>query len=756
MPLVSMASAKNKIDGSIKKQVLDFLQKLQTDDTLPGLHIEPMQDPRDRRARTGRVNDAWRAVLFRIGVGQEPHYVYLGTWHHDEAIKIARSTVLKLNLALGAPEFEDRGLPEEPAPAPSHPDRPADAPVPQEQVEVEAEQFSDRAVVTGPAVIVSWVNQLATNWTEDALAEKVGLSHPNARTALEARVPAELNALIDQLPEAQGLVVLGLANGEDLEAVREELGLQPREGVAEDDEAELERALRESRRGVVFVGQNSKELRDAFESLDIDRWRVFLHPQQQHYVDRPWKGSYKISGGAGTGKTVVLLHRARALARRTPEARILLTTFTRTLAGSLQQQLRKLDPDLAQVEMGQAGVAILGMDKIASQVIRSASADEVLQARSAVLGSENNTLERRVAQTRQAFMEAVDRSDPNLPTNVTEPAFLEQEYISVVLANKVVDEQGYLRASRKGRGTALNRSARKELWKVFAQFRRSLQMQDAVTFPELAAVAAAVLNARAERGETLPFDHVLVDEAQDFHAAHWMLLRALVPEGPDDLFIAEDSHQRIYGQKVALSRFGIQIRGRSRKLRLNYRTTAENLAYAISLLEGAEFKDILDEDESTKDYRSVRSGPVPVLINAPDSAAEGEAVAETIARWIQQEGVAPEAVAVLVRSESQMKMAAEVLSTAKLPHGISKGGEGAGRDKVSVLTMHSAKGMEFERVVVMGVSSGEIPARWSFGRLPEAEQQDAQLRERSLLYVAVTRARDELVLTWSGEPAEYL
>lgn len=751
MPFVSMASAKNKIDGSIKRQVLDFLQKLQVDDALPGLHIEPMENARDRRARTGRVNDSWRAVLFRMESGEEPHYVYYGTWPHDEAIKIARSTVLKLNLALGAPEFEDRGLPAHPEgqpyiepPAPPAPAGGNSAPKP------ETLHSGDTTPDEHPAT-AEWENRLPGAWTAAQLTAQVGASTPNAERALAATTPAELNACIDALPEAQGLVLLGLANGERLEDIRDELGLTPVTDGPEDDDAAIDRALRDStggaKAGFVFVGDNAQQLEHAFESLDIESWRVFLHPEQQKFVDLRWGGSTRIGGGAGTGKTVVLLHRARALARENAEARILLTTFTRTLAGALQQQLKKLDPGLSQVGLGESGVVILGMDQVASQVLQKAGKTEVQAAQAAVLGAGRNALAHRATHTGQSFRAAVERSNPEVPEPLLEPAFLEQEYVSVVLANGVVDEKDYLRASRTGRGTALNRAARKEVWKVFAQFRRSQQMSDSVTFPELAAIAAWLLRARAERGEALPFDHVLVDEAQDFHAAHWLLLRALVAKGPNDVFIAEDSHQRIYGQRVSLSRFGIDVRGRARRLRLNYRTTAENLAYAVSLLEGTEFQDIADEGESTKGYRSVRSGPVPTLVHAPDRTAEELALVRHLKRWIEDERVAPDAIAVLVRADVRVKAATQVLEDAGIANSSVKGGGTAGKGKVSVMTMHSSKGMEFERVVVMGAD--EIPAHWSYEDLPEAEQQDARLRERSLLYVAATRARDELVMTWT-------
>lgn len=759
MPHLSMMSAKNKIDGSVRSLAMNFLQKLQVDDTAPGLHIEPMNAPRDPRVRTGRVNQMYRAVLFKLVSEGETHYVYMGTWPHDEAIDIARSSVLKFNPIIGVAEVEDRGRPEEPQPAYVPP-----APAPVVSPARESEKPEPSIVV-----VPECTNILPANWTAERLEAEAGISAAGAQAALAATTQTELVAVIDSLPQMQGLVLLGLVNGDALADVLAELrddsadstvpvapeSQDATETVDPQDDATIDRALRASKGEFVFVGDNPEELREAFESLDFDKWRVFLHPEQRKYAESSNSGAFRLTGGAGTGKTVVLLHRARELHRANPSARILLTTYSRALAASLMQQLTRLDPDLPQVEMGQPGITIAGMDQIAARVLRGASRDEVTAATAAVLGPDRNTLANKVSRVEQDFEAAVDMASPNLPEELLQPRFLDQEYQSVVLANGVVDEKDYVRASRSGRGTALNRGARQELWKVFAQFRRSHHMNDAATFPEIAAVAASVLRTRAAAGGALPFDHVLVDEAQDFHAPHWLLLRALVAEGENDLFIAEDSHQRIYGQKVPMSRFGINIRGRSRRLKLNYRTTAENLAYAMSLLSGIEYSDLEDAPETASGYRSVRSGPVPSVLAVADASAEVEAVVSRVRSWLSA-GVSPEAIAVLVRSERSVNRAVDGLLGAGISASSASGGSVAGKGKVTVMTMHSSKGMEFQCVVVMGAGATEIPAMWTINGLPEAERFDALLRERSLLYVAATRARDELVITSAGEPSELI
>ena len=245
-----------------------------------------------------------------------------------------------------------------------------------------------------------------------------------------------------------------------------------------------------------------------------------------------------------------------------------------------------------------------------------------------------------------------------------------------------------------------------------------------------------------------------MDEGQDLGPAHWQLLRALVGEHADDLFIAEDSHQRIYGQRVVLSQFGIRIVGRSQRLTLNYRTTAQNLAYAITVLEGGKYVDLEEEAEISSDYRSARSGPAPRLIACRTLSEELDQAAELVREWI--EGVeAPETVAVLVREQRQR----DRLVTGLAERGVTI--RAVDREHIKpgqpvTMTMHRAKGTEFSKVLLFGVNQGAIPRPLRDEQYAEEAWADALLRERSLLYVAATRARDELALSWSGEPSQLL
>lgn len=737
MPLVTWMKGKSKLDGSLKSKIYNFLEKLQEDDSAPGLHIEPMNKPKDPRVRTGRVDLNYRAVLYRLNPGGEPHYIYIGAWPHDQAIEIARSSVLQVNPVNGVVELIKGS---EPGIGDAEPGGTTVVPPP-----------------VSPDPEPGFVNGLiSASYTPEYLVEDLGIDAEVARRAIAARSPKEFSAVVDNAPEWQGIALIDLEAGKSLADVKEELGLGNYEDDAtKSDDEKIREALEHpaSKIQFAFIGENPQELKNIIEFGDFEAWRTFLHPEQRQYAEKSRNGSFRLSGGAGTGKTVVALHRAKVLADAKPPARIILTTYTTTLAESLATNMAKLDPALAMsTKLGQPGICVAGIDSLAFQIWSAASVDERSAALNIVFGNGDQQTTKRTDKDDWDF--AAGSVDHGLEPTLANATFLEQEYLSVVLANGVTTKDEYLKVSRAGRGTALNRPKRIAVWRISEAYRRANRMEDKASYAEIAALAAAALDYRASNGGLRPADHVIVDEAQDFHAGHWLLLRALVAEGTNDLFIAEDSHQRLYGQKVPLSRFGIHIVGRSRRLTLNYRTTAQNLAFAVKLLSGAEFHDIEDGEEKSSDYRSARSGPEPVRQGFKSLNSELDLAADHIRRW-QEEGTAGASIGILVRAKHQQSQVISSLNERGVQVRSVEAAAGDGSEPV-VMTMHRAKGMEFAKVILFGVSDSSLPQKNAIQGLAEAERDDALLRERSLLYVAATRARDELVVTWNGKPSELL
>lgn len=705
MPTIIMGKLANKLDGSIRGKAMAFLQKLGTDDTAVGLHVEPIHQSVDSRVRTGRVDDSWRAVMFRLDGDDETHYVIHGIWPHDDAIGVAKRVRLKVNPINGLPQVEEVA--------------PASVPT--------------AGVSAPPAPPVEPLLPRLGHRRNDLVAT-LGVPEEIADAAMQAADEDAVLALATQHEGWIGSILVDLAAGDPAQAIAERMELQQTTSDGDADTDVLE-SFRRPAAGLQYTFiEDQEELRRVIERGDFGAWRIFLHPEQRRYVERRYNGPFRLSGGAGTGKTVVLIHRARAMARQHPDRRIVLTTFTTNLADALGDGLSQLDPRVSQTKaLGQPGVYVAGIDALAAAVLRGAGAGLAAAMRD-VLGEERSAPLARTANTR--WRETIESTGTTLPPQLANETFLATEYAHVVLPNKIHDEAGYLRARRPGRGVALDRAKRAAVWALIAAYRAQSRIDGGLDFTEAAAVAAAHLARQSEH----PADHVLVDEGQDLSPTHWLLLRALVAEGPDDLFIAEDSHQRIYGTRVVPGRYGVAIVGRSQRLTLNYRTTAQNLRYGMSLLEGSDYVDLEEGAESTG-YRSARLGPAPTVQAVDSLAEELQAVVDRV-RAAVDGGAEPDTVAVLVPDRFHR----DRVVTALTEHGTDA--RAVDRDRpppgrVPVLTMHRAKGTEFSTVIlVLGKPSAAELSRLE--TLDPTERADAELRARSLRYVAATRARDEL------------
>lgn len=730
MPNIQLSKLKNQNhEGPVRAKILTFLQKLAEDDTTPGLHIEKMQQQADPKARTGRVDQSLRAVLYRIDrAGEERLYVYAGTWAHDEAIRRAQTLVLQVNPINGIPEFVESA----PAASPVY--------VPQNVSPIHVEP-------TDEAPHQPFLKQFGFSHAD--LTELLGFDASAAEALLHATSEDELLSLAESFEnEWQVNAALALAVGEPIDKIREDLaiGEKPEPG---DDAFVAAFEHPASKMQFTFI-DNDQELKNIIEGGDFGAWRVFLHPEQRSYAEKSYNGPFRLTGGAGTGKTVVLLHRARNLHHRDLKKRIILTTFTKALASALTRDLERLDPTISLASsLGKEGVLVRGIDQLAAE-IRDSNPELFWKSAEKVFGAVTEPRTKLVSNE-TGWREAIEDSDVVLPAELQSPTFYETEYLQVVLPARITTVDEYLQVRRPGRGVALDRNKRTLVWKIIESYRKASSHLGRINFAEVSAVAVSVL----QYGSAVSVaDSVLVDEAQDLSPIHWQLLRALAPEGQDDLFIAEDSHQRIYGQKVVLSRFGIRITGRSRRLTLNYRTTQQNLHFALGVLEGVQYLDSEEAEETTHGYKSSRRGPTPELLASQTEVDQFEQIAALIKTWIDG-GVPKQDIAVLCRSNTKRDQLRAQLNDRGVSTVVLEPGD-SGAKKPVLMTMYKSKGMEFSKVIIFDVSAGSIPNPVALQNTAPEELDDFLLRERSLLYVAASRARDELVISWQGKPSELL
>lgn len=291
----------------------------------------------------------------------------------------------------------------------------------------------------------------------------------------------------------------------------------------------------------------------------------------------------------------------------------------------------------------------------------------------------------------------------------------------------------------------LTRTQRREIWRVFAEYRNLMEAAEVKEAGDALRDATGILSRR----EAMPrYRAVLVDEAQDMSTAAFKLIRAMVPVSDDDIFIVGDAHQRIYRRKAALSAAGVYVTGRARRLRVNYRTTEEIRNFAVAILEGLSVDDLDSGVDTTRGYKSLFHGAHPRLVGSP--TFDGE-VAE-IARWVSEGDVMR--TCLVARTALLLDRYESALQRAGIPvYRLRRSEpEETGRPGLRLATMHRVKGLEFERVVVAGVNDGIVPLAQAFaGTEDEAVKEDVERQERSLLYVAITRAKREVLVTWCGK-----
>jgi mRNA-degrading endonuclease RelE of RelBE toxin-antitoxin system len=460
-----------------------------------------------------------------------------------------------------------------------------------------------------------------------------------------------------------------------------------------------------------------------------ERWTVFLHPAQREIVERDYSGPARVSGSAGTGKTIVALHRSVFLARSNLEARILLTTYSDMLANALRARLGLLvanEPRLAErIEVRSIGEVGERLHRAQAGVPRVASRDVIegyLREASDAVGSHK-----------------------------FRPHFLLTEWEQVVDAWQLGSWEDYRDVRRLGRKTRLAEQQRAILWSIFEKVSERLAQEGRVTeygiFTHLAELVA--------KRDGRPYDFVVVDEAQDMGVAHLRFFAALAGDRPNGLFFAGDLGQRIFQQPFSWRALGVDIRGRSRNLQVNYRTSHQIRQSADRLLD-PEQTDADGNTESRAGTISVFNGTPPTIRVLADEDAEIDAVAEWL-RGLAGEGLAPDELAVFVRSEAEIERAARAVSAAGLKAAVLDEKVRTTKGAVSVSTMHLAKGLEFRAVAVMACDDEVIPSQERIETIADnADLEDVYSTERHLLYVACTRARDHLLITGVMPGSEFL
>ena len=701
-----------KLPDRVSIRFMDLMTKYMSDPSANGLNLETVEGSKDSSIKSLRVDQGYRAIAFEVG--RDIMFVHVN--EHDKAYRWAAGRRVKLD-----PETNRVRVIEE--------------------IDAVAEPVA-AAALSAPRLFDD---------VADARLRALGV--PEEELGAVRLIPTieALEGVEDRLDPLTYQILYAVAAGYDDEEIRSLTGVgaepdlepqQPAAALTFDKLIETEQS-----RQTIFIPESQEELRRVFEE-GLEGWRVFLHPEQRKIAYRDYNGPVLVRGGAGTGKTVVAMHRAKHLADQIEKdptragQRVLLTTFTTSLAHDIEANLRTLCP--AHLDARPPRIEVINLDRWVSQFLKRKSfAREV-----AFFGEARERLD---GVWREVF------DDHALPEGLSEP-FVRAEWAQIVQAKGLTDQKAYLKASRAGRGTPLNRKKRAVLWDLFADYRARLISEGLAEPDDAYREATEILTSEAPN---LPYAAVIVDEAQDMGEQAFRLIRAIVPETPagdrNSLFIVGDAHQRIYGRRASMSVCGINVRGRSKRLRLNYRTTQEIRAWAVSVLEGISVDDLDEGTDTLRGYVSLMRGVAPELVGCRSEAEELDGLVAWV-RALPPDQIRLSDIGVLCARRTDADRVQGALRAAGIETVmLQSGADDRSVPGVRISTMHRAKGLEFFAVAIPFLSEAGFPPPGALrAAVDPADKEDIIMQYRSLLHVAATRAKKALRVSWSGTPSNVM
>jgi superfamily I DNA/RNA helicase/mRNA-degrading endonuclease RelE of RelBE toxin-antitoxin system len=672
-----------RLSGEEQKAAKTTSFDLQLNPANPGHSFHRLDRARDKNFWSVRVNMDIRIIAHRTDASLLLCYVD----HHDKAYKWAENRKLEVHPKTGAAQIIEVRETVQDIKVPNYvADDNVDEPKKKPLEGFTAEQLHAYGV--------------PEDWIQDVL---------NADED-------ELLRIADHLPAEAAEALLELATG----------GMpQPRQPQKIDinpfEHPDAQRRFR--------VMDNVEELERALE-YPWDKWTVFLHPSQRETVGKNFNGPARVSGSAGTGKTIVALHRVVFLARTNPDARLLLTTFSDTLANALKANLRRLisnEPRLAE------RIDVVAIESVAKSIY-----------------------ERRIGSPKIAGQDQIrdlissSKLGQASADNFSE-RFLMEEWSEIVDAWQISSWDEYRDVRRLGRKTRLPESKRADLWAVFEKVNAALNAQSLVTNSGLFSRLAADISAKGK----VPYDFVVVDESQDLTISQIKFFAAIAGQRPNALFFAGDLGQRIFQTPFSWGALGVEIRGRSQTLKINYRTSHQIRRQADRLL-APEVSDVDGNIEDRRGTVSVFNGPEPAIQTFESESEESLAVARWLSSMVD-EGMSPHEIGIFVRSEDQIDRAITSIEGSGIPFQVLDRSMQSVSGKAKISTMHLAKGLEFRAVAVMACDDEVLPLQSRIETVvDDADLEEVYDTERHLLYVASTRARERLMVSGVNPASEFL
>ena len=684
--LTAFAALPRQIQG----KVTEFMNKFRNNPTAPGINYEKLNACQDKKIFSVRIDDTYRGIVVR----QPETGVYLLLWvdHHDEAYAWAKNKKCEVNPKTGAIQIYDMIVTPQVIPA--------------------AEDFMLFAEVGDQDL-------LDLGLPEDMLSFTRGIPDAQDFYAKKSSFPVDTFETLSWLVE-----------GFPLDEVK---ALAKQEQEDRKVSGSLAEALDSPETLKSFVVVEGEDELRRIMAEPLEKWRVFLHPTQRKIVNKNYSGAARVLGGAGTGKTVVAMHRAKHLvAALKDKERIFFTTYTANLASDIKDNLRKIC-SLDEIRR----IDVINLDAWVAQFLRE-------HGYSAEIVYDDKLTE--------IWEDAVAANDYDGEFPVS---FYEDEYNRVVGAQEAFSLDKYIKATRTGRGTRLDRKKRMQIWKVFEAYQNMMKEQ------KIRDINTAMYECRlliSKSNSETRYKHVIVDEGQDLSVNAFRLLRTIAGEGHDnDIFIVGDAHQRIYKNKATLSKCGINIRGRSSVLRINYRTTEEIRKAAFALLNGISFDDLDDDFDTGDRCQSLTHGKAPQVLSFNNANEEFEAVLAEI-KGLVGNGVSAKNICVVARTHRLLDDYIAQFTANGLRCYEIKGNKAddRGLDGIRVATMHRVKGLEFQYMFIVAANKRIIPLASAIDHTDAVSEHETTTAEKCLLYVALTRAQKGAYISGYGQMSEFL
>lgn len=680
----SFFDAFSVLPRKIQKKTREFMKKFKEDPKSSAINYEKINTFKDQSLRTVRIDQKYRAIIQAPEEGNGFHLLWVD--NHDEAMDWAENKVFEWNASTQSFQMYDR-------------------PKNENKSAIKSAKVKDSAL-------------LYTSYSDQQL---ISIGVPNDLITLVKSIERvdHLESYASNLPSDVYEYLYYLSEGISIEDILEEI---------EAGKVQEDGKLSPNAQKNVYVLTEDSEL-ESILSGDFEKWKLFLHPSQRSIAYGEFKGPLKVTGSAGTGKTVCALHRAKYLSQKLEsfDKPILFTTFTKSLTQYLSTVADKFS-------IPESEILIANIDKLIFELAREF---KVIDESSGMVNS---------SQELELWKEIIEFN----PSTFDE-GFLQDEYNDVILANGVKSVNEYYKTSRVGRSVRIGRQDKTQIWELCEEFVKTKESN--YTKFELCNLLIDHFSTNGEK----PFTHIICDEVQDFSNLELSLLRLLVNEKENDLFLVGDPFQNIYGRKINFSKSGIHIRGRrSRKLKVNYRTTEEIKKKAVSILLDTQYDDFDGEKETNTGYVSLMHGSDPVYQVFSSPEEEDLYISEQIEMLLSNDNINPSDICIASRTNRLVDESKKLLNELQQKYTDIKATIRP-NESIVVSTFHNLKGHEFKHLFVRGFSKDYVPFKHpGFDIYSETQKKDYLKQEKSLYYVVFSRAIQTLIITGIGVKSDWI